>query len=462
MATSTIIPPAAAKTVADLNTALDGKKFYNSVTELGLTAGSATLTDTWNAMANNSMGVFSGSNFPVSELPGTQTGIVIIHKLLISRGVILWAAKNQTDGTKNQLCVMQWSNNAPSGVWRDIANLTAADVEAVAKAGDTMTGSLATPTPLNITSPSGATRSEINFGRAGQSDVPNKRAGVLRYDLSTNQWKFLQVTSDNTELDSFYLPATDLAATSGSAYGIFTAKDNARTGFYQLGSGGGKCTLTLNNNVCMFAISRAGTTANPSVRCVCVAEYWSSTIAVFGELPSQIVLQKSSNSNVITIQNNRTTGVVLTCVSGIFAAVDGTDAITSASIVNYAPKLPLAIDQGGTGASGTENLSSQMTFNTTNFTNDGLSSFRRFGNVYFLHISGSVKRSATGSGSYLPIVTLQNDSGNNLFPPFSKAVGWGNGAPLAFVVRQGVAPDIQVQEVTQGEAIELTYTWIGL
>lgn len=208
-------------------------------------------------------------------------------------------------------------------------------------AGGRMTGSLNTPTPLNITSPSGATRSEINFGRAGENDVPNKRAGVLRYDLSSNQWKFLHVTSDNSVLESFYLPATDLAATSGSSYSIFTAKDNARTGFYSLASGGNKCTLTLNNNVGMFAISRAGTSSNPSARCVCVAEYWSGAIGVFGELPSQIVLQKSSNSNVITIQNNRTTGVALTCVSGIFAAVDGTDAITqTATLINYSYYVP--------------------------------------------------------------------------------------------------------------------------
>lgn len=110
--------------VTDIKNKLDDRQFYNSVTDLGLTAGSATLTDTWNAMVNNSMGLFSGNDFPVSELPGsTQTGIVIIHRLHIARGVILWASKNQTNGTKNQLCVMQWTGNSPSGVWRDVVDL---------------------------------------------------------------------------------------------------------------------------------------------------------------------------------------------------------------------------------------------------------------------------------------------------------------------------------------------------
>lgn len=110
--------------ISSLETSLDEKKFYNSVTDLGLTAGSATLTSTWNAMVNNSMGFFTGDDFPMSELPGSsQRGIVIIHRLLTSRGVILWASKTQTDGTKNQLCVMQWTGNSPSGVWRDVADL---------------------------------------------------------------------------------------------------------------------------------------------------------------------------------------------------------------------------------------------------------------------------------------------------------------------------------------------------
>ena len=110
--------------IANLTADLDGKKFYNSVTDLGLTEGSATLTDTWNAMVNNSMGLFTGSDFPVSELPGsTQKGIVIMHRLLISRGMILWVSKDQTGGTNNQLCVMQWTGNSPSGVWRDVADL---------------------------------------------------------------------------------------------------------------------------------------------------------------------------------------------------------------------------------------------------------------------------------------------------------------------------------------------------
>lgn len=112
------------QSIATINGDLDGKKFYNSVTDLGLTAGSATLTDVWSAMVNNSMGVFTGDDFPMSELPGSsQRGIVIVHRLLTSRGMILWVSKTQTDGTKNQLCVMQWTGNSPSGVWRDVADL---------------------------------------------------------------------------------------------------------------------------------------------------------------------------------------------------------------------------------------------------------------------------------------------------------------------------------------------------
>ena len=104
-----------------------GIKFaiYNSVSDLGLTAGSATILSAFNAMSDNSILITAGSDFVASEMPDSvQAALVEIRRLGAARTRVLYYGK----GESNADYVMYEGSttyngnqaNAPTGVWRRV------------------------------------------------------------------------------------------------------------------------------------------------------------------------------------------------------------------------------------------------------------------------------------------------------------------------------------------------------
>lgn len=101
-------------------------KVYNSVTDIGLTSGSATILSAFNAMPNSSMLLAPSEEFTSGACPGT--GIVEIVRRLDSRTYIAFHGKNQSPGDWRMFEGSSTYNgnteNAPNGVWQpDFAGL---------------------------------------------------------------------------------------------------------------------------------------------------------------------------------------------------------------------------------------------------------------------------------------------------------------------------------------------------
>ena len=96
-------------------------KIYNSVTDFGLTAGSATLEGAWSAMPNNSVLICNISAFSSSEWPprgitvSTFYGTIVIIKVISYRGSIHAYGKRVEHGDWRMYLVD--GTNVPSGTW---------------------------------------------------------------------------------------------------------------------------------------------------------------------------------------------------------------------------------------------------------------------------------------------------------------------------------------------------------
>lgn len=93
-------------------------KIYSSVSDIGLTVGSATISGAFGLLPNGSILYANGSDFPTSELPGYYIGIVEIIKEPSGGGIIYF--HGQTDAYGEGVMHLT-SSNVPSGVWENPA-----------------------------------------------------------------------------------------------------------------------------------------------------------------------------------------------------------------------------------------------------------------------------------------------------------------------------------------------------
>lgn len=75
-------------------------KIYHSVTDLGLTSGSATIADAWSALPLNSMLIADAASFASGQVP-TQYGVVRMTKISYSRPDIEFVGKYLTGSAKS-------------------------------------------------------------------------------------------------------------------------------------------------------------------------------------------------------------------------------------------------------------------------------------------------------------------------------------------------------------------------
>lgn len=96
--------------------------YYNSVTQLGLTSGSATIGDAYNALPDNSILLCNGLDFSSTEVP-SQYGTVEILKLngTGERGIINYRAKAGGSGSCSVMYLTS-QGGTPTGTWVELAS----------------------------------------------------------------------------------------------------------------------------------------------------------------------------------------------------------------------------------------------------------------------------------------------------------------------------------------------------
>lgn len=94
-------------------------KIYSSVSDIGLTVGSATIADAFSAMPDNSILFAYWSQFPASELPGSYIGTVEIIKKNSTGGIIYF--HGQTDAYGEGVKHID-SSGVPSGTWEHMTS----------------------------------------------------------------------------------------------------------------------------------------------------------------------------------------------------------------------------------------------------------------------------------------------------------------------------------------------------
>lgn len=93
-------------------------KIYNSVSDVGLTVGSATIAGAFDLLPNGSILYAYWTDFPTSQLPGSYIGIVEMIKEPSGGGIIYFHGQTTAYGDG----VMHLnSSNVPSGVWENPA-----------------------------------------------------------------------------------------------------------------------------------------------------------------------------------------------------------------------------------------------------------------------------------------------------------------------------------------------------
>ena len=90
---------------------------YSSVDQLGLTVGSATIVDLWNAMPNESFFFGFAADFATAEVPATNGSVMMIKKANW-RGVIEFFGTTEYYGDYRMLLV--GTNGIPDGNWRKL------------------------------------------------------------------------------------------------------------------------------------------------------------------------------------------------------------------------------------------------------------------------------------------------------------------------------------------------------
>lgn len=96
-------------------------KTYTSVTQLGLTAGSATILSAFNAMPAGSILVAEAYQFVSTELPNTMGVVEIVRGMTNGRSYLHFYSKSANGGDHRMFLGATSYNdndsNAPDGVW---------------------------------------------------------------------------------------------------------------------------------------------------------------------------------------------------------------------------------------------------------------------------------------------------------------------------------------------------------
>lgn len=111
-------------------------KIYDSVTDLGLTSGSATIAGAWDAMPVGSILISQEGEFPVSERPGNYYGFVEMIKELSGAGAIYFHGKTSASG---EFKMPLNTSNVPDGSWVTMTLLATGSVSYTNGSADSST-----------------------------------------------------------------------------------------------------------------------------------------------------------------------------------------------------------------------------------------------------------------------------------------------------------------------------------
>lgn len=101
--------------------------FYDSVTDLSLTAGSATISTAFSAMSTSSVLIATAANFSSSAVPSTLGTVIIVKSTDASRSWIQFFGKT---GTQGDYRMYLNGSNVPDGTWVENASGTISEIQA--------------------------------------------------------------------------------------------------------------------------------------------------------------------------------------------------------------------------------------------------------------------------------------------------------------------------------------------
>ena len=181
-------------------------KFYNSVTDLGLTSGSATISGAWSALSAGEILLCDAADFSNTEVPTTY-GTAEIVKVSSSRGYIYFHGKEVDSGDYRMFLN---SSNAPDGTWHketvDQGTLAASAFSVTGVSGGTVTVNSAIRMGniilLNYSVTTSGAPTSNNGLYCHQVDATVKLGGVLpTFGIGNgslnNAWSLGTVTSSN-------------------------------------------------------------------------------------------------------------------------------------------------------------------------------------------------------------------------------------------------------------------------
>lgn len=97
-------------------------KYYKSVTELGLTSGSATIAAAYAALSNGSFLMCNANEFAPAEVPSIYA-TVEISKPAGDRGFINYRGKSAESASGASVMYLDGSTGVPDGVWETLASM---------------------------------------------------------------------------------------------------------------------------------------------------------------------------------------------------------------------------------------------------------------------------------------------------------------------------------------------------
>lgn len=95
---------------------------YNSVEDIGLESGNATIASAWTALPDGSILYAPHSDFPTAQLPGNYLGIVEIIKNQNGKGAIYFHGQTDAYG-EGKMSLSNATPPVPSGTWENLRTL---------------------------------------------------------------------------------------------------------------------------------------------------------------------------------------------------------------------------------------------------------------------------------------------------------------------------------------------------
>ena len=198
---------------------------YDSVTDIGLTSGSATIAGAWSALSDGEILICDGADFASGERPTTY-GTVEIVKVSSSRGYICYHGKEVASGDCRMFLN---SSSVPDGTWHkeavDQGTLTASAFSVTGVSGGTVTVNSAIRVGniilLNYSVTTSGAPSSNNGLYCHVVDATVKLDGVapsfgVGNGSINNAWSLSTVTSSNVLRTRVYCLASTQVITMGT------------------------------------------------------------------------------------------------------------------------------------------------------------------------------------------------------------------------------------------------------